>query len=481
MRIDHQLETSATQNGAVLEARLTQLQAEIADLKKVHAQEMLRRAQVENELQEARQRLQLVMDTLPEAIFWKDRNSTFLGCNRNFAEDAGLNTPDNIIGQTDYDMPWEKKEADFYRACDRRVMLADHAEIGIVEPQLQADGKQAWLETNKVPLHNGEGKVIGILGTYQDITERKQAEIALQEMNQKLERQTVELTAAVQQLQQSQVQLVQQEKMSALGNLIAGIAHEMNNPVGFLSGNLRPAQDYVTDLIGLIELYRKALPNPGEAIAAEIEDIDLDYICADLPKLLHSMGEGIKRIRDISTSLRTFSRSDQEHKITFALQAGLDSTLLILRHRLKANEYRPAIEIVKHYDEQMPSIFCFPGQLNQVFMNLLANAVDALDEASKDKTFELLKAQPNQITVSTQLSDGGEMAIVKIKDNGTGMTAATQQKAFENLFTTKAVGQGTGLGLAIAYQIIVEKHGGTIDIDSTLGQGTEFTLKIPVK
>lgn len=480
MQIECPLEAKPAPTVAELEALLSQAQAEITRLKEVHAQESLNRKQVENELTEAKQLLQLVMDTLPEAIFWKDRNSVYLGCNRNFADDAGLANPQDIIGKTDYDMPWEKEESDFYRECDRKVMLANRPELGIVEPQLQADGKQAWLETNKVPLHNGEGNVIGILGTYQDITGRKQAEITLQEMNQKLERQTIELTAALQQLQQSQLQLVQQEKMSALGNLVAGIAHEINNPIGFLSGNLRPAQDYTKDLIGLIELYRETLPNPGEDIAEEIEEIDLDYICEDLPKLLLSMGEGIKRIRDISTSLRTFSRSDQASKTGFDLKDGLDSTLLILRHRLKGNDNRPAIEVIKQY-EHIPSITCFPGQLNQVFMNLLANAIDALEEASKDKSLEVLKTQPNQITVSTQLSSCGEFALVRIKDNGTGMTESTKQKAFENLFTTKAVGKGTGLGLAIAHQIIAEKHGGTIELDSALGKGTEFTLKIPVQ
>ena len=466
---------------AELEELLNESREEIAALKAVHAEEISRREQVESELQDARQLLQLVMDTLPgAAIFWKDRNSVFLGCNRNFAEDAGVELPENIVGRTDYDLAWKKEEADFFRECDRRVILSEQAEVGIIEPQLQADGKQAWLETNKVPLHDGEGHVIGILGTYQDITERKQAEILLQEMNQKLERQKAELTAALQQLQQSQLQLVQREKMSALGNLVAGVAHEINNPIGFLSGNLRPAQRYVSDLIGLIELYREAMPEPNEAIQSEIEEINLDYVCEDLPRLIQSMERGIKRIRNISTSLRTFSRSDQERKAEFDLQEGLESTLLILRHRIKGNDYRPTIEIIRHYEPLTP-VVCFPGQLSQVFMNLLANAIDALDESSRDSTFEVLQKQPNQITVSTQLSSTGKEAVIKIKDNGIGMTAETKQKAFENLFTTKAVGKGTGLGLAIAHQIVVEKHGGTIEIASALGAGTEFTLTIPVK
>lgn len=464
---------------ARLEQALSQSQAEMKALRQVHEQERTDRERIESELKASQQLLQLVMDTLPEAIFWKDRNSIYLGCNRNFAEDAGVGFPENIMGKTDYDLAWKKEEADFFRECDRRVMLADYAELGIVEPQLQGDGKQAWLETNKAPLHDTQGKVIGILGTYQDITARKQADIALQELNQKLEFQTTELTSALEQLQQSQLQLIQREKMSALGNLVAGVAHEINNPVGFLSGNLQPAQDYVRDLFGLLDLYQKTLPNPGQEIEEEIEAIDLAYLREDLPKVLSSMREGIKRIKSISTSLRTFSRSDTESKVPFNIDEGLDSTLLILKHRLKANEHRPAIEIMTNYHEMLP-VHCFPGQLNQVFMNLLANAIDALDDSNQGKSFSEIQLQPNRITVTVQLSNCQQWATIKIQDNGIGMNEETKQRIFENLFTTKGVGKGTGLGLAIARQIIVEKHCGTIEVNSSLGQGTEFILKIPV-
>ena len=464
---------------ASLKAALSNSQSEIKVLKQSHAEEMSRREQVENELNEARQLLQLVMDTLPEAIFWKDRHSVYLGCNRNFAEDAGVGFPERIVGKTDYDLAWKPEESDFFRECDQRVMLANRAELGIVEPQQQGDGKQAWLETNKAPLHDSTGTVIGILGTYQDITLRKEAEIALHELNQKLERQTGELTRALDELKQSQLQLIQQEKMSALGNLIAGVAHEMNNPVGFLAGNLRPAQDAVRDLFELINLYQEACPEPNQEIAEDIESIDLDYLREDLPKLLGSMGEGIKRIRNISTSLRTFSRADTERKIAFNLKDGLDSTVLILKHRLKANEHRPAIEVVENY-YPMPPVLCFPGQLNQVFMNLLANALDALEEASAGRSFSDIQSQPNIITITTQLSTDERSAVIRIQDNGIGMTEATQQRVFENLFTTKAVGKGTGLGLAIVRQIIVEKHGGTIDVNSKLGEGTEFVIQLPL-
>jgi PAS domain S-box-containing protein len=465
---------------AHLEKELIQSNAEIQILKQAETQERIQREQVERDLMASQQLLQLVMDTLPEAIFWKDRNSVYLGCNRNFAEDAGLSSPEKIVGRTDFEMPWKREEAEFYRECDRQVMITNIPELGIIEPQLNSEGTQTWLETNKAPLHNVQGQVIGILGTYQDITKRKEAEIALQVLNQKLKLQTAELGSTLEQLQQSQLQLIQREKMSALGNMVAGVAHEINNPVGFLSGNLDPAQDYVQDLFELLDLYEQRFPQPGSDITEKIEVIDLAFLREDMPKVLRSMREGIKRIGNISTSLRTFSRADTEHRVPFHLHEGLESTLLILKHRLKANEHRPAIEILENYSE-MPAIRCFPGQLNQVFMNLLANAIDALDESNQGKSFDEIQVQPNFIMVTTELSVDQQWAVIKIKDNGIGMTEATQHKMFENLFTTKGVGKGTGLGLAIARQIIVEKHNGMIEVHSVFGQGTEFVIKIPVE
>ena len=410
-----------------LEQALAQAQAEIQELRQAHKQEIGHREQIESELKASQQLLQLVMDTLPESIFWKDRNSVYLGCNRNFAEDAGVRYPENIVGKTDYDLAWKKEEADFFRECDRRVMLADRAELSIIEPQLQGDGKQAWLDTNKAPLHDPDGNVIGILGTYQDITERKQADIALQELNQRLELQAIELKSALEQLQHSQLQIIQQEKMSALGNLVAGVAHEINNPIGFLVGNLEPAQDYVRDLFELLDLYQKYLPNPVKEIEDAITAIELDYLREDLPKLLSSMREGIHRIKNISTSLRTFSRRDTESRVPFNIHEGFESTLLILKHRLKANKHRPAINVTTNY-QQLPPVQCFPGQLNQVFMNLLANAIDALEEANQGKSFAEIKQQSNHISVSVDLSHCREWAVIKIRDNGAGMSEQTQQK-----------------------------------------------------
>lgn len=293
-----------------------------------------------------------------------------------------------------------------------------------------------------------------------------------QEYGQKLER-------YLNDLQQMQLQLVQSEKMSALGNLVAGIAHEINNPVGFLTGNLQPAQDYIADLFNLIDLYQEKFPNPGVEIEAELEEMDLEYLREDLPKLIDSMKEGVQRIRNISTSLRTFSRSDSERPVPFNLHDGLDSTLLILKHRLKASELRPAIEVVKEYGN-LPLVKCFPGQLNQVFMNILANAIEALEESNNGRSFGEIKAKPNQITVQTTLSEAKNQVVICIKDNGVGMSNEVKENIFNHLFTTKSVGQGTGLGLSIAREIVVKKHGGTLAVNSSLGQGSEFIISLPM-
>ncbi|MEG5001747.1 trifunctional serine/threonine-protein kinase/ATP-binding protein/sensor histidine kinase [Microcoleus sp. B4-D4] len=278
-------------------------------------------------------------------------------------------------------------------------------------------------------------------------------------------------------LQQAQLTIVQSEKMSALGNLVAGVAHEINNPVGFLGGNIQPALDYINDLFGLLDLVEKESAHFSVTVKEEIEAIELDYIREDLPKLVSSMQEGVKRIQDISTSLRTFSRADTNHPVACNIHDGIDSTIMILKHRLKANENRPEIKVIKDYGN-LPQVECYAGQLNQVFMNLLSNAIDALEDLNQGFSYQEIA---NQITIKTELSENKKQVIIQIKDNGIGMIAEVQTKIFEHLFTTKGVGKGTGLGLAIARQIIVEKHGGAIHVNSRLGEGTEFIITLPTK
>ncbi len=280
---------------------------------------------------------------------------------------------------------------------------------------------------------------------------------------------------ALTELKEAQLQIVQSEKMSALGNLVSGIAHEINNPVNFLRGNINPALDYIHDLFDLLALVQEKYPNLDPEVQDKIEEIELDYIQEDLPKLIESMQEGVKRINDISNSLRTFSRADTDRPVACNIHHGIDSTIMLLKHRLKSNEHRPEIKIIKNYSE-LPLLECYAGQLNQVFMNLLSNAIDALEDSNQGCEYGEIN---NQIIVKTELSTDQQQVIIRIQDNGVGMSETLQTKIFEHLFTTKAVGKGTGLGLAIARQIVVEKHSGTLAVNSTLGQGTEFTISLP--
>ncbi|HLO89506.1 MAG TPA: AAA family ATPase [Nostocaceae cyanobacterium] len=291
---------------------------------------------------------------------------------------------------------------------------------------------------------------------------------------------TKQLEDSLENLQQAQLQLIQNEKMSTLGNLVAGVAHEINNPVGFISGNLRHAAEYVQDLLNHLKLYQQHYPDPVPEIFEDAEAIDLEFLIKDLPQIINSMKLGAERIRNISTSLRTFSRADTEQKVAFNIHDGLDSTVLLLKHRLKANEQHPAIEVINDYGE-LPLVQCFPGQLNQVFMNLLANAIDALEQSNVDRSFDEIKANPNRITISTRLNEQQNHILISIKDNGVGMPPEVKSRIFDHLFTTKGVNKGTGLGLAIARQIVVEKHGGSIEVISEPNQGACFVISIPIE
>ncbi|WP_375467926.1 sensor histidine kinase [uncultured Nostoc sp.] len=305
----------------------------------------------------------------------------------------------------------------------------------------------------------------------EEVISRVRVHLQLKQLTESLEEQVSDRTKA---LQKAQVKLVQQEKLSTLGELIAGIGHEINNPINFISSNISPLQGYIAAVTELLLLYEQEYPNPTAKITTAIEDLDLNFVLEDMAKILNSLQLGSERIRNISNSLRNFCRSDRDTKISADLHQGLDSTLMILQHRFKANGARPRIEVIKNYGV-LPEVKCYIGLMNQVFMNILANAVDAVDEAiTQGKMSNLIP----QIKIATEI-DFEELVVIRIADNGIGIPERLKKRLFEPLFTTKPVGKGTGLGLAIAYEIVVEKHEGVLDVNSQPSVGTEFIIKIP--
>ncbi len=290
--------------------------------------------------------------------------------------------------------------------------------------------------------------------------------------------QAQQLEQALQKLQRTQAHLVQSEKMSSLGQLVAGVAHEINNPVNFIYGNLVHASAYTQDLLNLIKIYQQEYPNPTPEVQGEIATIDLNFLIEDLPKLLDSMKVGAERICEIVGSLRNFSRIAEAEIKAVDIHEGLDSTLMILQNRLKSKSEHPGIQVIKEYSN-LPRVECYAGQLNQVFMNLLANAIDAIDEQNERRTTEEIEANPSTIRLQTEVLNSKEV-VIRIADNGPGMTQQVKARLFDPFFTTKPVGAGTGLGLSISYQIVVEKHGGQLHCFSQVGKGTEFVIQIPL-
>jgi two-component system, NtrC family, sensor kinase len=309
------------------------------------------------------------------------------------------------------------------------------------------------------------------------------AEFRLKQANdtleQRVEERTLELKDTLQELKATQAQVIQSEKMSSLGQLVAGVAHEINNPVNFIHGNINHLKDYSEDLLNLIALYQEIYGDNHPKIQNLAAEIDLNFLVEDMPKIINSMEIGTQRIRDIVLSLRNFSRMDESGCKEVNVHDGIESTLLILQHRIKANSEQPEIKIIRDYGN-LPNIECYAGQLNQVFMNILVNAIDALEESNINLTFADIQATPNQITIMTKVIDK-QWIEIKISDNGKGMSEDVKNRIFDPFFTTKAIGKGTGMGMAISYQIITEKHHGKLKCSSHIGEGTEFIIQIPSK
>ncbi|MBD2094954.1 PAS domain-containing protein [Trichocoleus sp. FACHB-591] len=307
---------------------------------------------------------------------------------------------------------------------------------------------------------------------------RKQTETALRQSETQLREKAQQLESTLWELQQTQTQIIQSEKMSSLGQLVAGVAHEINNPVNFIYGNLKHANEYTQDLLGLLQLYQQHYPHPIAAVEAEAAAIDLDFLVEDLPKLLSSMKIGAERIRQIVVSLRHFSHMDEAGMKAVNLHEGIDSTLMILQNRFKAGDGHLAIELVKNYGD-IPLVECYAGQLNQVFMNILTNAIDALESQNQQRSLRDAVQNSSRISIYTERASADRVRI-RIADNGPGLSPVVQQRLFDPFFTTKPVGKGTGLGMSISYQIVKEKHGGSLHCVSEIGHGAEFVIEIPI-
>jgi PAS domain S-box-containing protein len=438
------------------------------------------RKQLEEALKESQHWLQTIVTANPNVLYVYDliekRN---VYCNREIYE---------ILGYTQEEV--FSMEMGFFATVihpDDLTVFAEHqlrldtakdGEIFELEYRMcHKNGEWRWRKSrytlfSRYP--NGNPKQI--LGTASDISEaklneavRKKAELALQQSEARERNKAEQLEIALTQLQCTQAQLVLSEKMTSLGSLVAGIAHEINNPTSFIYSNIEPAADYVQQLLSLINLYQHHYPQPIGEISKELESIDLNFIAKDFPELLNSMKVGAQRITEIVLSLRNFSRLDESNYKLADIHEGIDNTLLILQHRLKKHLNIPEIKIIKNYG-QLPKIKCYPGQLNQVFMNVVCNAIDALEES--------FVREFGEIHISTQIVES--KIIICIADNGLGMRTEIQSRIFDPFFTTKSPGKGTGLGLSISYQIVVDRHGGEIKCHSVFGQGTEFLIELPI-
>ncbi|MDA0672264.1 MAG: PAS domain S-box protein [Cyanobacteria bacterium] len=410
-------------------------------------------------LEEREARYRTLVEVIPDLLIRMHRDGTYLdvGCGSGVTlYNADLIRP----GINIYDV-MARDQAQERMAYLQQAL--DQQKVQVYDYQIEIDGRTITEEARIMAINAEE-----VLVMVRDITARKQAEAALRDK-------TEELKQSYQELKNTQMQLIQAEKMSSLGQLVAGIAHEINNPVSFIYGNLTVALNYTEDLRTLIDLYQEAYPTPPSAIAQFSRKSDVNYVLQDFPKLLKSMEYGAIRIRDIVTSLRTFSRLDKAERQAANIHENIDSTLVILQNRLNGRAGNPEIQVVKHYGD-IPLVECHGGLLNQVFMNLLANAIDAIEErqAATEANYQ------GCITITTQRSPQRDDVVIIIRDNGMGMGPETLRRIFDPFFTTKPVGIGTGMGLSISYQIITGNHQGQLLCCSEPGEGTEFKIELPL-
>jgi PAS domain S-box-containing protein len=402
----------------------------------------------------------------PVGIFHSDTEGNCLYVNQRWCEISGL-SPEEAMGKGWSQAIYSEDRIQVFQNWENcaKNQVQFNFEYRLQRPE----GKITWVYGQAAAEINSDGQVIGYVGTITDINDGKKAEEAMRQAKEEAE-------IALVNFRKAQTQLIQAEKMSSLGQLVAGVAHEINNPVNFIYGNLIHAQEYTETLLSLIDIYQTHYPNPPSEIIDFAEDAELDFLIEDFPNIINSMKMGSNRIREIVLSLRNFSRLDEADMKAVNIHEGIDNTLLILQNRLKENPQHRGVKIVKKYGT-IPLVECYVGQLNQVFMNLISNAIDALQDSGRNCPI-INQQNSDQITIETELIEQNKIRI-KIADNGVGMSENVKSNLFDPFFTTKPVGKGTGLGLSISYQIIVEKHKGSIECHSELGQGTEFIIEIP--
>ncbi len=455
----------------------------------------------EEVLQESEKRFRMLLWNMPVGVLLLEPSLEIIFSNQMAMERLGL-TQSYVCGQVAFSrdlLMLQKDGTPFTQGgLPMEQAIATKAPVhnvvmGVCCPRSQ---EPRWLLVNTDPQLTADGSVERLVCTFSDITTTKQAESALRQSEAREREKATQLELTLQKLRQTQAQLIQSEKMSSLGQLVAGVAHEINNPVSFIHGNVHHANRYTQELLALVDLYQKHYLNPVAEIQAFANTIDLEFLSEDLPKLLKSMEVGAERIHQIVLSLKNFSRHDEAEIKQVDIHQGIDSTLLILQSQLKATgRYRP-IEVVKDYGN-LPMIECYAGQLNQVFMNILSNALDALEQVRIDSSASghentrrmpcirirtsYLRCQDQQGQASINGQSITDSVLIQIADNGSGMTQDVKARLFDPFFTTKPAGKGIGLGLAISYQIVVEKHGGALGCESEPGRGTEFWIKIPVR